>query len=214
MWVIWKGKAALTALRKIHCIFGVFSIVDGQMAKTRATIDGDIKVALAYHAILGAQLGQMLDVDVDISQVIISERSGAASCLCSLFGWPTIEASILENAPDAVTVQVRQEMPQDKGQIIKAEFGCLAQMANDRPLFLTGFPGKPFGAAGPVATVIDAAFAPFTHRLVADPIPTSQRAGRFRGTSDFLSHGRSCAGLRMNLKHQRALPSWTSNHGA
>jgi DNA-binding transcriptional LysR family regulator len=68
-----------------------------------------------------------------------------------------------------------------------------------------------------VALVEEYAGGRLLHRSTRSVVLTElgrEQIATFRHVLDCLSHGRSFAGLRMNLKHQRALPSWTSNHGA
>lgn len=110
----------------------------------------------------------MLHVDMDIAQVVIPEGAFSPRRADLLLHRPTIEPCILEDAPDAVAVEVGQEVPQHEGQVIESELGGATQMANDRALFLGRFPGQPPGLAAMIRAPLYFALAPFAHRLVAD----------------------------------------------
>ena len=57
-------------------------VLDGQVDRARAAIDGDIEKALAPFAISGLQLGQMLDVNMDEAKVIVFESALTFEGLC------------------------------------------------------------------------------------------------------------------------------------
>src|SRR3954454_22520727 len=48
-------------------------VFDGKVDGAGAPIDGNVEVALAPFAIGGLQLGQVLDVNVDVAEVIVLE---------------------------------------------------------------------------------------------------------------------------------------------
>jgi hypothetical protein len=85
-------------------------VLDGEVDGARAPVDGDVEVALAPFAIAGLQLGQVLDVDVDKAEVVVLERALAPFGPVRGGRWPPAQALGAEDAPDAVAVEVRQEM--------------------------------------------------------------------------------------------------------
>src|SRR3954451_18735738 len=104
-----------------------FVVLDGKMDRARAAVDGDVERALAPFAIGGLQLGQVLDVDVHEAEVIVLEAALAFGGLRRCWLGAAIEALGLENAPDAVAVEMRQEMCNDKCQVIEREVGDATQ---------------------------------------------------------------------------------------
>ena len=52
-----------------------FAVLDGQVHGAGPADDGDIEVALAPLAIVSPQLGQVLDVDVNETEVVVPEGS-------------------------------------------------------------------------------------------------------------------------------------------
>src|SRR3954451_12503523 len=98
-------------------------VLDGEVDRAGAAIDGDVEVALAPFAIGGLQLWQVLDVDVDKSEVVVLEL--ALTPLGPVRGrrWPSAHALGAEDAPDAVAVEVRQEMADHEGEVIEGEVG-------------------------------------------------------------------------------------------
>ena len=64
---------------------------------------------------------EVLDVDVDEAEVVVLERALAlGGPLRNRLG-PAAQPLGLEDAPDAVAIEVRQEVGDDEGQIIKGE---------------------------------------------------------------------------------------------
>ncbi len=50
-------------------------VLDREVHRARAPVDGDVEVSLAPLAVGGLQLGQVLDVDVDEAEVVVLERA-------------------------------------------------------------------------------------------------------------------------------------------
>src|SRR4051812_46323398 len=71
--VMRTGNAAAASRRKAMALG--FIVLDGEVNRARAAVDGDIEVALAPVAIGGLQLGQMLDVDMDEAEVVVLEAA-------------------------------------------------------------------------------------------------------------------------------------------
>src|SRR3954470_15020602 len=84
----------------------------------------------------------MLDVEMDEAEVVVLERALAFGRLCRYWLGPAVEAFGLENAPDAVAIEMRQEMGDDKGQVIEGEVGDPAQRADNGALLLGRLPGQ------------------------------------------------------------------------
>ena len=63
----------------------------------------------------------MIDVDVHEAEVILLEGALALSGSFRNTLCPTVQALGLEDAPDAVAIEVRQEVADNKGQIIEAK---------------------------------------------------------------------------------------------
>ena len=88
-----------------------FVVLDGEVDRARAAVDGDVEIALAPFAIGGLQLGQMLDVDMHEAEVVVLEGALAFGRLCRCrLGAASVQALGLEDAPDAVAIEMRQEV--------------------------------------------------------------------------------------------------------
>src|SRR4051794_12500523 len=100
------------------------------MHGARAPVDGDVEITLAPFTITGLQLRQMFDVDVNKTKIIFFkgsfslDRSGAGR------SGPTMEPIRLQNAPDAVAIEMREEVSNDKGEVIQRKVSDPAQSAN------------------------------------------------------------------------------------
>jgi hypothetical protein len=79
--------------------------------------------ALAALTISGLQLGQVLDVDVDEAEIVIRERALAFGGPLSHRLGPTVQAFSLDDTPDAVAIEVRQEVADDERQVVEWEVG-------------------------------------------------------------------------------------------
>src|SRR5947209_15993940 len=68
-----EGKGLSRLCQEGDCIGCIFGVVNGEVHKARAAIDGDIEVALAHLAVSGAQLWQVFDVDMDVAEIVFLE---------------------------------------------------------------------------------------------------------------------------------------------
>jgi hypothetical protein len=118
----------------------------------------------------------VLDVDVDEAEVIVFE---GALALCGPLRHrlgAAVQPFGLEDTPDAVAVEVRQEVAHDKGQVIEGEVSGPAQGADHGAFLFGGLPGQRVGLGGMIEAVCDTAFAPFTDGFGADAIPLGEDA--------------------------------------
>src|SRR4029079_4388059 len=112
--VTWKGKAWTASVRKATALRSVWSSLTARWTKREARSMATYRVALAALAILGAQLGQVLDVHVHEAEVIRLEaavRSAGAAC-----GRQAAQALGFQDAVDRVTVEMRQKVADHKGE--------------------------------------------------------------------------------------------------
>src|SRR3712207_2383423 len=122
-------------------------LLDHDVDGARAAVDGDVEVALAELAAADMELGQLLDVDVDEAEVVVAEL--ALTLPPTLVGvegrqvGQAMQALGSQDAPDAVPVQVRQEVAQREGQVVEREAGGAADRADDGALLFGGPPGQP-----------------------------------------------------------------------
>jgi hypothetical protein len=72
---------------------------------------------------------------------------------------------------------VRQEVADDKGQVIEREVGGATQGADKGAFLFGGLPRQPVGPRGVVKAIRDAAFAPFADGFGADAIALGENAG-------------------------------------
>jgi hypothetical protein len=82
----------------------------------------------------------VLDVDVDEAEVVVLEFTGALLGRGDRRGRQAAQALGLEDAIDAVPVQVRQEVAQGKGEVIEREAGGAADGTDDGPFLVAGPP--------------------------------------------------------------------------
>src|SRR6201995_5306915 len=85
---------------------------------------------------------EMLDVDMHEAEVVVLEGALAFGRLCRCRFRPAVQPLSFEDAPDAVAVEMRQEMGHDKRQVIAGEVGDPAQHADNGALLLGGLPGQ------------------------------------------------------------------------
>src|SRR3954453_11732942 len=85
------------------------------MHRARASIDSDIEITFAPLAITGLQLRQMFAVDVNKTKIIVFKGSCSFDRLGRSRSGSTVESLRFQNAPDAVTIEVRQKMRDDEG---------------------------------------------------------------------------------------------------
>jgi hypothetical protein len=82
-------------------------VLDDEMDRARAAVDGDVEIAFAPVAIGGLQLGQVLDVDGHEAEVIVLEGALAFGGFFRDWLGPAVQPFGLEDAPDAVAVEMR-----------------------------------------------------------------------------------------------------------
>src|SRR4051812_3326638 len=93
--------------------------------------------------------------------------------------WPRQAAQALgfQDAVDRVTVQMRQEVRDHKGEVIQGKARRTPQGADNSPLLLSCFPGQLVRAAGVVLAVGRPALTPLADCLGRDAIALSQDSG-------------------------------------
>src|SRR3954453_2933499 len=183
-----------------------FVVLDSEMDRARAAVDGDIEIALAPLTIGGLQLGQVLDVDMDKAEVIVLEGALAFGGLRPCWLGATIEAFGLEDAPDAVAVEMRQEMGNDKRQLIEGEVGDPAQRADNGALLLGCLPGQLVQPRRVVQAVCRTTLAPLADGLGGDAIALGEDTAALLGAGDLGPRDGRGAGVRRDLQHRADLP--------
>jgi hypothetical protein len=176
-------------------------VLDGEVHGARTAVDGDVEVALAPLAVAGLQLGQALDVDVHEAEVVVLEGALAPLGLVRGGRPPPVQAFGPQDAPDAVAVEVRQEVGDHEGEVVEGEVGRPAQRADHGPFLLGGLPGQPMRPGGMVEAVPGPALAPLADGLGADAEAPGQDAGGLAGAGDLGADGRGGAGIGMDLQH-------------
>src|SRR3954451_4013651 len=181
-------------------------VLDGEVDRAGAAIDGDIEVALAPFAIGGLQLGQVLDVDVREAEVIVLEGTLAFGGLCRYRLGAAIEAFGLEDAPDAVAVEMRQEMGNDKRQVVEGKVGDPAQRADNGALRLGGLPGQLVRPRRVVQAVCRTTLAPLADGLGGHAIALGEDTAALLGAGDLGPRDGRGAGVRRDLQHRSDRP--------
>ena len=119
---------------------------------------------------------EMLDVDMNEAEVIVLEGALAlGGTFCSGPG-SAAQALCFKNTPDAVAIEGRQEVADNKSQVIEGEVGGPAHGADNGTLLLGWLPRQPMGLGGMVEAVCRTALAPFADGLGADAIALRQEA--------------------------------------
>jgi len=170
-----EGEGPDRLLPECHRAALGFVVLDREVDEAGGAVDGDIEVALAALAILGAQLGQVLHVDVHETEIVVLEgpvRLARPAC-----GRQAAQALGFQNAVDRVTVEMRQEMRDHKGEVIQRKARRTTQRADNGPLLLTGLPRELVRAAGAILTVRRPALAPLADGLGRDAIALRQDTG-------------------------------------
>ena len=172
-------------------------VLDREVDRARAAVDGHEQEALAPLAVAGLPLWRMLDVNVHEARVIVSER---ALPLGKAFGaglWPSIQALGLEDAPNAVAVELRQEVGDGEGEVIEGKLVArrrLQAMARSSLLALHGEVAPRFRPPwrlewqrrelvrrrGAVEAVGNPSLAPLAHALRADAVALGDGAAGSR----------------------------------
>ena len=114
---------------------------------------------------------------------------------------PAVQALGLEDAPDAVAVEVWQKVRDNECEVVEREVGGAPQGANDGALLLGSFPGQPARAGGAVEAIVGATLAPLAHGLGADAIALGYNAAGLAGAGDLGADGRGGAGIRVDVQH-------------
>lgn len=196
-----EGKGCCSLVQEGDGATFGFVILDGEVDGARAAVDGDKQVSFAPVTVAGLQLGQMLDVDMDKAKVVVAEGTLALGGTVRGRLFPAVQAFCFEDAPDAVAIEMRQEMRDDEGEVIEREVGGTPQRADDGALLFCGFPGQPVRSGGAVEAVFRAAFAPFAHRFGADAVSLGDNAAGLGGSGDLGADSRGSAGIWVDVQH-------------
>src|SRR3954470_5096581 len=143
---------------------------------------------------------------MDKAEVIVLEAALAFGGLRRCWLGATIEAFGLEDAPDAVAVERRQEMGDDKRQVIEREVGDPAQRADNGALRLGGLPGQVVRPRRVVQALCSTALAPLADGLGGHAIALGEDAAALMGAGDLGTGDGRGAGVRMDLQHRSDLP--------
>src|SRR3954469_14606866 len=143
---------------------------------------------------------------MDKAEVIVLEAALAFGGLRRCWLGATIEAFGLEDAPDAVAVEMRQEMGNDKRQVIEGEVGDPAQRADNGALRLGCLPGQLVRPRRVVQAVCRTTLAPLADGLGGDAIALGEDTGALLGAGDLGPRDGRGAGVRMDLQHRSDRP--------
>jgi hypothetical protein len=160
-------------------------VLDGEVDGAGPAVDGDEEVALAALAVGGLQLRQVLDVDVDEAEVVVPELALAALRPVGRRRWPSAQPLGAQDAPDAVAVEVWEEVGDDEGEVVEGEVGGPTQGADNGSFLLGCPPGKRVRSGGVVKAVVWAAFAPLgvtTRKCAECPARANGRATQAAGS--------------------------------
>ncbi|GBR38958.1 hypothetical protein AA11826_1918 [Komagataeibacter oboediens DSM 11826] len=92
----------------------------------------------------------MFHINMDITGIVMPECSLSPNWSGLWSRRQPVQSGIFQNTPDVVPVQMWQEMPHDKGQVIQAKTGRTPKVTDNGALFLRGFPGQFPGTAAAV----------------------------------------------------------------
>src|SRR3954453_5815265 len=113
--------------------------------------------------------------------------------LCRYRLGPTVQPLGLEDAPDAVAVEMRQEMGNDKRQVLEREVGDPAQGADNGALRLGCLPGQLVRPRRVVQAIGRTPLAPLADGLGGHAIALGKDAGALLGAGDLgAGDGRWC----------------------
>ena len=101
---------------------------------------------------------------------------------------------------------MRQEMGDDKRQVIEREVGDPAQRADNGALLLGCLPGQLVRPRRVVQAVCRTALAPLADGLGGHAIALGEDAGALMGAGDLGAGDGRGAGVRMDLQHRSDLP--------
>ena len=134
------------------------------------------------------------------AEVIVLEAALAFGGLCRCRLGPAAQPLGPKDAPDAVAVEMRQEMDDDKRQVIEGEVGDAAQRADNGALLLGCLPGQLVRPRRVVQAVGSTALAPLADGLGGDAIALSEDPSALTGAGDLGAGDRRGAGIRMDLQ--------------
>jgi len=135
-----KGDGALLGL----------VVLEREVDGAQAAVESDEQVSLAPRAVGSLQLGELLDVDVHEAEVVVTEGAVALGEFAGGGLWPAVQVLCLEDALDAVAVEVRQEVADDEGEVVEREVSGASQGADDGALLFGCLPVQLMGAGGAV----------------------------------------------------------------
>ncbi len=104
------------------------------------------------------------------AEVIIAEGTLAFGGAIGEELLPAVQALCLEDALDAVAIEMWQEVGDDEGEIVEREVGGTPQATNDGALLFGGFPRELMRTGRSVETICGASLAPLAHGLGADAV--------------------------------------------
>src|SRR2546423_11616856 len=131
------------------------------------------------------------------AEVIVLEGALAFGGLCRCWLGPAVEALGLEDAPDAVAIEMRQEMRNDKRQVIEREVGDPTQRADNGALRLGCLPGQLVRPRRLVQAVCRPPLAPLADGLGGDPIALGKDAAALMRAGDLSTADRRRHGVRL-----------------
>src|SRR3954465_14010789 len=140
------------------------------------------------------------------AEVIVLEAALAFGGLRRCWLGGAIEAFGLEDAPDSVAVEMRQEMGDDKRQVIEGEVAHPTQRADNGPLRLGCLPGQLVRPRRMVQAVCRTTLAPLADGLGGHAIALGEDAAALMGAGDLGTGDGRGAGVRMDLQHCSDLP--------
>src|SRR5215217_3947863 len=169
------------------------------MDKAGGAVDRNIEIPLTALAVAGAQLGQVLHVQMHKAEIIGLERT----IRLTRPAWPRQAAQALgfQDAVDRVAVEVGQEVGDYKGEVIQRKAGCATQRTDNGALFFRCFPGQLVRAARVVLAIGCTALPPLADRLGGHAIALGQYTGGLARAGDLGPDRRGGAGISMDRVH-------------
>ena len=135
------------------------------------------------------------------AEIVVSEPALAAPWSVRR-GWRSaVQALGSQNAPDAVAVEMGQEVGNDEGGVIEGEVGGAAECTDHGAFLVIGLPRQLMRCGRPIKAVGRAALAPFADGLGADAVALRQHTGGLGGPGDLGADGRGGPGIGMDLHH-------------
>ena len=135
------------------------------------------------------------------AEIVVSEPALAAPWSVRR-GWRSaVQALGSQNAPDAVAVEMGQEVGNDEGGVIEGEVGGAAECTDHGAFLVIGLPRQLMRCGRPIKAVGRAALAPFADGLGADAVALRQQTGGLGGSGDLGADGRGGPGIGVDLQH-------------